>query len=236
MEMQRTEEKRERVFRTELAYVLGILALALGTALMERAEMGMSMVVAPAYLIHLKVSQWLPFFSFGMAEYCLQGGLLAVLFLVVRPGRPAWFFSFVTAVLYGLCLDGAIRLAAGLPSEGLPVRCVLFGVGLCCCAFGVALMFHTYLAPEVYELFVKEVAARYRFSLSRCKTVYDCISCGAAILLSFAFFGWGRFEGVKLGTIVTALLNGWLIGRFSLLLERCFSFRDWLPFRKYFED
>ena len=44
--------KRQIVFYTELAYVLGILALALGTALMERADFGVSMVVAPAYLLH----------------------------------------------------------------------------------------------------------------------------------------------------------------------------------------
>ena len=39
---------------TELAYVLGLVILAFGTALMERANFGMSMVVAPAYLLHLK--------------------------------------------------------------------------------------------------------------------------------------------------------------------------------------
>ena len=45
--------KTKRVFYTELAYAIGITVLALGTALMERADFGMSMVVAPAYLLHL---------------------------------------------------------------------------------------------------------------------------------------------------------------------------------------
>lgn len=40
--------KIKRVFYTELAYAIGIIVLALGTALMERADFGMSMVVAPA--------------------------------------------------------------------------------------------------------------------------------------------------------------------------------------------
>ena len=59
--------KRQLVFSTELAYILGILTLALGTALMERADFGVSMVVAPAYLLHLKVSQFYLFFTFGTA-------------------------------------------------------------------------------------------------------------------------------------------------------------------------
>ena len=60
---------KKTVFYTEAAYLLGIVLLAFGTSLMELADFGMSMIVAPAYLLHLKLSQILPFFSFGMAEY-----------------------------------------------------------------------------------------------------------------------------------------------------------------------
>ena len=61
----------KRTFYTEAAYAICLAALALGTALMERADFGMSMVVAPAYLIYLKVSGYISWFTFGMAEYCL---------------------------------------------------------------------------------------------------------------------------------------------------------------------
>ena len=63
---------KKKVFYTELCYLLALPILAIGTALMERADFGMSMVVAPAYLLHLAISPALPFFSFGMAEYLLQ--------------------------------------------------------------------------------------------------------------------------------------------------------------------
>ena len=56
----------KRTFYSELAYVFGIIFLAFGTALMERADFGMSMVVAPAYIIHLKLVRIWPFFSFGI--------------------------------------------------------------------------------------------------------------------------------------------------------------------------
>ena len=46
--------KEKRTLYCELAYFVGIVVLALGTAMMEKANFGMSMVVAPAYLIHLK--------------------------------------------------------------------------------------------------------------------------------------------------------------------------------------
>ena len=72
----------KRMFYTEAAYFIGLVTLALGTALMERADFGMSMVVAPAYLVYLKVSEYLNWFSFGMAEYCFQAFLIIVLAVV----------------------------------------------------------------------------------------------------------------------------------------------------------
>ena len=52
--------KGKRVFYSESAYFIGIAVLALGTAFMKKANFGMSMVVAPAYLVHLKVSEYMP--------------------------------------------------------------------------------------------------------------------------------------------------------------------------------
>lgn len=164
----------KRTFYTELAYAFGILVLALGTALMERADFGMSMVVAPAYIIHLKISEYLP------------------------------FFSFVTAVIYGFSLDGMMAVVALLPSEGIAVRLGLYVAGMLACT-------------EI------------------CKIVYDSTSCVAAIFLSFIFFGFGHFEGVKWGTVVAALVNGMMIGLWTKLWERSWNFADRFALRKYFE-
>lgn len=218
----------KKKFYTELAYVLGLAALALGTAFMEGADFGVSMVVAPAYLVYLKLSQVLPFFTFGMAEYILQAVLLAVLMVVLRRFRFSYLFSFITAVFYGLLLDGAMTAVARIPHGNLVPRLALYGSGLLLCAAGVSLLFHTYIAPEVYELFVKEVSARYGVDIHAFKTGYDCVSCLAAVLLSFAFFGLWHFEGVKLGTVFCALINGWVIGRCSHFLEKHWEFQNGL--------
>ena len=225
---------QKRVFYTEWAYVAGMVGLSLSVALMTRADFGVSMVVAPAYLLYLKISPVLPFFSFGMAEYTLQAVLLIITILSVKKYRPYFLFSFVTAVVYGFLLDGWMALTAALPAGTLPLRGLWYVLGLVLGAASIACFFQTYIAPEVYELLVKELAEKLHRPTHRVKTVYDCVSCAVAVLMSFAFFGFGRFEGVKLGTVVCALVNGWLIGRFTALYEKCFEFRDALPWRKYF--
>ena len=226
---------KKRVFYTELSYLLGMVILAFAAAMMTRADFGLSMVVAPAYLLHLKVSELLPFFSFGMAEYTLQAVLLIVLCLAVRRFRLSYLFSFVTAVLYGLVLDGSLWLLSFLPMDSIALRFVFYVVGMVLCALGVSLFFHTYISPEVYELFVKEVSGKFKVDIHKVKTVYDCISCLAAVVMSFAFFGMWQFEGVNWGTIVCALVNGWLIGQVTKLLEKHFDFRDAMKWKPYFE-
>ncbi|MBO5273239.1 MAG: hypothetical protein J6I45_01345 [Clostridia bacterium] len=225
---------KKTVFYTEAAYLLGIGLLAFGTSLMELADFGMSMIVAPAYLLHLKLSQILPFFSFGMAEYTLQAVLIVLTAVILRRFKLSYPISFLTALFYGLLLDGFMLLMSGLPAEGIALRIVYYCVGMGFCTAGVAMLFRTYISPEAYELFVMELSAKYNFKLSRVKTVYDCTSCVIAILLSFLFFGFGHFEGIKAGTVICALINGWLIGRFGVLYEKLFTFEDRFPLRKYF--
>lgn len=226
---------KKRIFYTEYAYILGLIGLALGTALMEAADFGVSMVVAPAYLIYLKLSQVWSFFSFGMAEYMFQAFLLLILMIVLRRFKVSYLFSFVTAVIYAFLLDGSMHIVGLVSSEDFVVRLVLYCLGFLSCTAGVSLIFHTYIAPEVYELFVKELSSKYNIDIHKFKTVYDCVSCLIGIAISFAFFGLWNFEGIKIGTIVGALINGWTIGRFTHFFEKHWEFKDGLRMRGYFQ-
>ncbi|MBQ7886354.1 MAG: hypothetical protein IJ313_05610 [Clostridia bacterium] len=228
--------KKKPVLYAEAAYFLGLVILALGTALMEKANFGMSMVVAPAYLLHLKLVESLPFFSFGMAEYMLQGVILVLLGIAMKRFKRAYLFSFATAVLYGFTLDAMIALASPLAADGFALRTVWYVLGMAVCSLGVALLFHTYISPEAYELFVKEIAEKTGKPIPKVKTVYDCASCLIAVCMSFAFFGLGRFEGVKLGTILCALCNGTIIGAISAWLNKTFETKDAFALRRLFES
>ena len=228
--------KQKMVFPTELSYVAGFLFLGLGTAMMERADFGVSMVVATAYLLYRKVSLSVPGFTFGTAEYTLQAFLVVLLSLVVRRFKKGFLFSVVTAVIYGLTLDLFMRLLKPVDVSGFGQRLFIYAAGFVICAVGVACYFHTYITPAAYELFVKELSEHFHWNISRVKTIYDCVSCLVAVAMSFAFFGIGRFEGVKAGTIVCALLNGWLIGKVGGFLENTFEYRDFLPLRNWFRS
>jgi len=226
---------KKRTFYTEIAYFTGIILLAISAALMAKCDFGLSMVIAPAYILHIKLSEFFPWFSFGMSAYLVQLLIIVILWIVVKKFKPKYLLSFGTAVFYGCMLD-LFTWALGFLDISLPVFRILgFVLGMIICGFGVALIFHTYLPPEAYELFVKEVAKKYNFDIGKTKTVYDLSSCIIAIALSFIFFGLFEFRGVHIGTVICALLNGLLISCASKILEKFFSFEDGLPMRRYFE-
>lgn len=230
------EEKGARpVFSNELAYVVGIIAVAFGVAFMEKANFGVSMVVAPAYLLYLKLSPSYPFFTFGMAEYTLQAVLLVAMMIMLRKFKLSYLFSFVTAVVYGFTLDFCMWSVNGIDAQPVWARLVMFLGGMVLCSIGISFFFHSYVSPEVYELFVKEVSHHIGMDINRFKTIYDCSSCAISIAMSFAFFGLWHFEGVKLGTVFCALVNGSMIGAVSRFLEKRFEFKDCFKLRKYFE-
>ena len=170
-----------------------------------------------------------------MAEYSLQALLIIVLSFIMKGFRRKYLFSFVTAVLYGTVLDLMMALVSYVDGGILWTRILLYIFGLLFCALGVSVFFHTYISPEAYELFVKEIAGRYNLNINNTKTIYDCVSCTIAVALSFLFFGFLHFEGVKAGTIICALVNGRIIGLCSAIIEERYEIKDAFPLRKYFE-
>ena len=224
---------KKPVFYTEIAYFLALALLAAGTSLTAYGGLGMSMVVAPAYILHLKLSQFFPFFTFGVAGYTLQAVVLLVMMLLLRKAKLVYLLSFVAAVCYSFVLDGAMALVAFLPQNTL-LQIFLYIAGTLLCCAGLGLLFSAYLPPEAYELCVKELAAKFGKPVSLMKTIYDCCSLVLSIALSLLFFG--TIRGIGIGTVACAFLYGFLIRLFQNLYRKQFRFTDRFPLRKYFEE
>lgn len=222
-------------FSTELCYVLGLLLISLGISFTQRANFGMSMVVAPSYLIHLQLSEYWPWFTFGMSEYCFQGLLIIILCIVLRKFKIKYLLSFLTAFIHGLILDLFIFLISFIPHFGMFDRVLSFILGTIFTCVGVAFIFNTYLAPEAYELFIMEVNSVIKKKIKIVKTIFDSTCCLLAIILSFVFMGKWNFEVVGVGTLIGTLLNGSIVGIFDKQFKKLFNFKDYLPIRRIFE-
>lgn len=230
-----TVKKKIRI-SSELTYILAIVLLALAVAILTTADFGISMVVAPAYLLSLKIGA----ITFGQAEYIIQAGVFIVLCFVLKKFRPVYLMSFATCLIYGAVLDLWRLIPCFNPSVTEPgsmamaYRIPMFIAGVLLTSFSVALFFKTYLYPQVYDFFVKAVSFKYGIKLSFFKTCVDLTLLLISTVMTFSFFG--KLVGLNWGTLVMAAINGTIIGFFSKQLDRFFEFEPvFKKFSSYFE-
>ena len=205
---------------SEIVYLLSLVLISLAVAMVTASDLGISMVVAPAYLLSLKVG----FLSFGVAEYVIQGLVFLIFCLLKRKVRLVYFGAFLTCVIYGGMLD-LWRLVplfdpsvTPVGSMGTPLRIVLFGCGMLLTSFSVALSFKTYLYPQVYDFFVKDIGGKFGNKRFLFKVGFDLTFLAVALVMSFAFFG--EIRGIGVGTIIMAFLNGFIIGFFDRFFDK----------------
>ena len=214
----------------EWAYALAIVIMSLSVAIVAAADFGVSMIVAPAYILSLKV----PALTFGQCEYIVQGLLFLVFCLLMGRVKPLYFTSFLTCLLYGAALDfwraviPMLNPAVTPPgSMGMPLRIAFFVVGTVITALAVAFCFKTYLYPQVYDFFVKGVSQRFHLDRTKFKIAYDAGSLLVSVLMTLVLFG--AFRGIGVGTLITTAVNGALIGFFDRFLDRHFTFEPLFP-------
>lgn len=204
----------------ELLYVLSILLLALSVAMITCTDFGISMIVAPAYILSQKIGV-----TFGQSEYIVQGVLFVVFCIAMRRVKLVYFSSFLTGLFYGAVLDlwrvliphfnPAVTVPGALP---LPLKIVYFVCGMTLTSLSIAMIFRVYLYPQVYDFFVKGLSERYHLNRTRFKQGFDVscllVSCVMTLLL------FRKFVGVGFGTLIMTACNGFLIGFFDKWLEK----------------
>ena len=211
----------------EAGWLLATLLLSLGVCFMTKAGFGVSMIVSPAYVIHIAVSKVLPWYTFGMSEYVFQGVMLLIMCLIIRRFRWQYLLSFADAVFYGMILDFWLFIFGSGQYGEMHVRIIMFIVGEILSAISVALFFRTYMPIEVYDLLVPEVAGRYGFKTGTVKWIYDFSMLALAVALTLGFNG--GLVGIGWGTIACTVVNAPLIMLFGKMEDGLFTFEPLLP-------
>ena len=213
----------------ELNWLLGALLVSLGVAICNRADLGVSMIAAPAFIIHDALLQVTDVLSIGVIEYLVQGFIILLTCLIVKRFNWRYLLSFLTAVIYGYFIDMWMLIIGTEPFEELWMRWIMLIVGDVVTAVGVAFFFRTYLPVEAYELCVHEIARVRKFNFHKVKWIFDFSCLAVSIILAFSLFGdvttfdWSTiythsFHHIGLGTIVTTIISAPIIRLASKLL------------------
>lgn len=229
--------KKKITLYSEPVYAFAIIILAFSVAMVSAADLGISMIVAPAYIL----SQKLQFLTFGQSEYVIQAILFVVFCILLKRVKLVYFSSFLNCIVYGAVLD---FWRAVIPmfnpsvtppgSMNMPVRIGFFVASALITALSIALFFRVYLYPQVYDFFVKGIAEHFKLNRTKFKTAFDIGCLAVSVVMTLVFFK--SFVGIGVGTLLLALINGSLIGAFGKLIDRFFEIKPLLPsFAKKFD-
>lgn len=219
---------------SELLWLFGVVFVALGVAICSKADLGVSMVAAPAFVIGEALAASGIDISIGMTEYIIQGILILLVCLVIRKFKWSYLLTFTVAVLHGCFLDLFLFLLRDVTVSFVWQRWLMLLVGDACVAFGVASFFRTYMPVEVYEFFVSALSKRYGLGLGRTKWAFDLSLLAISLVLAISLFGdlltfdfstvtHASFHSIGLGTLLTTTINTPLITLMGKLVDRFFG-------------
>ena len=114
---------------SELLWLLGNIFVALGVAICSKADLGVSMIAAPAFIVYEAIAPLWSGFSVGMTEYILQGIMLVVLCLISRRFNWRYLLAFAVAVIYGYTLNFFLWLLSGVSLDSVTLRWVMLIIG-----------------------------------------------------------------------------------------------------------
>lgn len=217
-------------FYSEFAYIWAILTLSFSVAMVSAADFGLSMIVAPAYILSQKVE----FLTFGQSEYVIQAILFIILCILLKKVKLIYFVSFLNCIVYGAVLDlwrliiPMFNPAITEPgSMSMTLRITFFIASAFITAFAIALFFRVYLYPQVYDFFVKGITEHFKIKQTQFKIAFDISFLALSIIMTLVFFK--DFVGIGVGTIIIAIINGILIGGAGKVLDKIFEFKPLFP-------
>ena len=230
------EQKKPRLY-SEALYVTALFTLSFSIALMAAANLGVSVVVAPAYILSHKLT----FLTFGQCEYLWQALVFITFCILMGKVKLVYFDSFLTCLIYGAVLDGwravvpLLNPAVTPPgSMAMPLRIVCFLLGMGGTSFSVNLFFQTYFYPQVPDFFVKGVSRRFGIDRIVFKRSFDAALLAISTAMTLLLLG--RFVGIGVGTLVMTFCNGILIGWFGRQMHKYFEIVPrWPKLAKVFE-
>ncbi len=194
--------------RQTLQYAVGLLILALGAVLLKKAQLGMT----PILSIPNAVSSVTPL-SLGTATMLFHLVCwLGILFL--RRGID-WKTVLILplAVVFGWIVDGYLLLLQ-FQATALWLRVLLNLCGIGFTALGIVTIVGCRGVLPAPDGLLRTINVKFHIPLPRVKTAGDIVWVVTALLIDL-IFSRRLFLSVGVGTVLSALLTGRLVGFFG---------------------
>lgn len=215
------KKQNNHIVKRYIIFILGLFVNSLGVALITKANLGTSPISSIPYVLSLN-------YVFTLGNFTIFFSILLIALQLILLGKNfklEHFLQIPVSLVFGYFIDFCMMLLGFVNPTAYLVKIVDLLIG--CLILGVGVYMEV-LADVVMlpgESFVRAVVFRWKTEFGVTKICFDVSMSVIAAVLSFVLAG--RLDGVREGTVVAALLVGFIartIGRYlSFMPEKLFG-------------
>ena len=206
---------RQETARRYVLFIISLFFAALGVAFTKHGELGVSPISSVANVLSIRF-EFLSLGSWLIIWNCVL--ILGQILILGRKFRPIQFLQVPLSFLFGWFTDLGMWMVSPIPVNTYPTRILMVLIGVVVLGFGISLAVIANVIMNSGEAFVKALSDRVRKEFGNVKVAFDVSCVLLALVLSLLFFG-GTIVGTREGTVISALLTGFVVKWFSKRLE-----------------
>jgi len=197
-----------------LVLFLGLFLMGLGISLVTRSTLGTSPISSVPYVLSLA-------FPVTFGEFTFLITLLFFIAEVAIIGKTfpkLQYFQIIVALFLGTFVDVGMFLSAGIHPGIYPEQIAVVLLGSAVLALGIFLQITANVILNPGEGLVRAIAEKTHKRFGIIKVMFDTSLVASAAVISFAAFG--TIKGLREGTVISAVLVGYIILGFALCYTR----------------
>ena len=187
-----------------LIFLVGLFVNSLGVSLITKANLGTSLISSIPYVLSLNFP-----FTLGNFTIFFSIFLIALQLIILRKNfKLEHILQIPVSIIFGYFIDLTMILFSWVNPEAYIMKIVYLLIG--CLILGVGVYMEV-LADVVMlpgESFVRAIVLTWKTNFGTTKICFDVSMSVIAAVLSFVFAG--RLDGVREGTVIAALLVGFI--------------------------
>ena len=203
-----------------LVFLIGLFINSLGVSLITKADLGTSPISSIPYVLSLN-------FPLTLGQFTILFSLLLIviqLFILRRNFKLEHLLQIPISVLFGYFIDLTMSMLFFVDPQNYIASVLYLLIGCVVLGFGVYTEVLADVAMLPGESFVRAVSSTWKTEFGSTKVAFDVSLTVIAAVLSLIFAR--RLDGVREGTIIAALLVGFI----ARLFGRRLSFLNTLLF------
>ena len=205
-----------------IIFIIGLYINSFGVSLITKATLGTSPISSIPYVLSLN-------FPFSLGQFTIFFSLFLIVLQLIILGKNFKMehaLQIPVSIAFGYFIDFSMFLLSDLAPEAYAWKMIYLLLGCLILGFGV----YTEVLADVVmlpgESFVRSIVFRWHTDFGITKICFDVSMTACAAALSFLFAG--KLNGVREGTIIAAILVGFiarLIGRKLSFLPEYYMYK-----------